>query len=393
MRIAMVCPYSWDVPGGAQQHVRDLSRALASRGCSVSVIAPGRVSDAEDDFVVLAGRAWPVHYNGSVARVQPGLVAARRVRSWLRSGDFDVVHVHEPVAPSLSLLATAMTDRPVVATFHAASERSRALSAFRPALAPVLRKVRVAIAVSGSAAASMANAIGPQSALRPLRRPVLSPNGINVSSYRPAPAEAGPEPQHVLGFLGRTGDPRKGLPVLVEAFNRIAERRADVALLVVGPADEHLVRRLVDPRFAGRVEITGVLAEPDKVRALHRMTLLCAPNLGGESFGMVLAEGLAAGVPVLASDIDPFRELLDGGSSGVLFEAGNWRRLADEADALLDDPSRRRELSQRGRDTVARYDWAVLVPQVLAAYGQAIRADCGLTRRWAPASCSPGTPP
>ena len=387
LRVGMVSPYSWDVPGGAQQHVRDLSRALVDRGCSVSVITPGRAAP-DDDFVVPTGRALPVRYNGAVARVQFGPVAARRVRSWLRTGNFDVVHVHEPAAPSLSLLATAMTDRPVVATFHAAYERSRALGLFRPMLAPVLRKVQVAIAVSGGAAHAAAR----QSRLQPL----LIPNGIRVSAY--GPASTGTDgTRHVLGFVGRSGEPRKGLPVLAKAFDRIAARRADVDLLVVGPSDTAAVTRLVDREFAGRVEVTGPLSEADKVRALHRMTVLCAPNTGGESFGMVLAEGLAAGVPVLASDIEPFRELLDGGRAGVLFEPGGWRRLADEADALLDDGARRRELSGRGRTAAARYDWDVLVPQVMDAYraaiAQAVAAAPRVMPRRAPRRWRPGTRP
>jgi phosphatidylinositol alpha-mannosyltransferase len=276
----------------------------------------------------------------------------------------------------------------VVATFHAAFERSRALSTLRPVLAPVLRKVGVAIVVSSGAADSMSMAMSSRSA----QRQVLIPNGITVSAYGPPPGVSA-DPRHVLGFLGRTADARKGLPVLVEAFNRIAERRPDVDLLVVGPADEHAVRRLVDPRFAGRVEVTGVLAEADKVRALHRMTVLCAPNLRGESFGMVLAEGLAAGVPVLASDIEPFRELLDGGRAGVLFEPGGWRGLADEAEALLDDPARRGELSRRGRVAAARYDWDVLVPHVMAAYNRAIDAAPPVMPRRAPGCWTPGTRP
>src|SRR5579862_9049725 len=147
MRIGLVCPYDWEVPGGVREHISGLAEALIELGHSVSVIAP-----ADDDaelpyYVVRGGRAVPVPYNGSVARLAFGFLSAGRVRRWLKDGDFDVLHVHEPAAPSLSLLACWVADGPIVATVHTANPRSRVMHASGPALRTALEKVNGWIAV------------------------------------------------------------------------------------------------------------------------------------------------------------------------------------------------------------------------------------------------------
>lgn len=358
----MVSPYSWDVPGGVQQHVRDLTRALIGLGHEVAVLSPGRDREQPPDFVTTTGRALPVRYNGSVARVAFGPLATQRVRRWLDDGDFDVVHVHEPAAPSLSLLATALTDRPVVATYHAQYERSRALSVALPVLAPTLRKVRVAVAVSPGAASTMRR----QSVLRPR----IVPNGVALRDFS-APDRPAADRGATLGFVGRSGDRRKGFAVLLDAFAELADRRADVRLLVVGPRPRGPLLQRLPPVHRDRVEVTGTLPYRDKVRALRRMDLLVAPNLGGESFGLVLAEAMAAGVPVLASDLPAFRAVLAGGAAGALVEPGDATALAVEAAALLSDSTRREGLVRAGLGAVAAYDWATLTPLVVAAYERA----------------------
>lgn len=361
----MVSPYSWDVPGGVQQHVRDLTRELIGLGHEVSVLSPGQPASGDRErppsFVTTTGRAVPVRYNGSVARVAFGPVASLRVRRWLEAGDFDVVHVHEPAAPSLSLLATALTDRPVVATYHAQYERSRALSVALPVLAPTLRKVRVAVAVSAGAASTMRQ----QSALRPR----IVPNGVTLRDFRGPRARDGGGP--TLGFVGRGVDRRKGFAVLLDAFGRLAERRPDVRLLVVGPPPRRRVLDRLPARYRARVEVTGPVGHRDKTRALRRMDLLVAPNLGGESFGLVLAEAMAARVPVLASDLPAFRAVLGEGAAGALVPPGDPVALAAEAEALLADPVRRLALVRAAAAAVAAYDWTVLTPRVVAAYERA----------------------
>ena len=160
MRIGLVCPYDWEVPGGVREHISGLAEALIEAGHEVSVIAP-----ADDDadlpyYVVPAGRAVPVPYNGSVARLAFGFLSAGRVRRWLKEGDFEVLHVHEPAAPSLSLLACWVADGPIVATLHAAMPRSRALHVAQPILASALEKISGRIAVAEAARATLVEHLG-----------------------------------------------------------------------------------------------------------------------------------------------------------------------------------------------------------------------------------------
>ena len=214
MRIGIVCPYTWNVPGGVQQHVKDLAEALIDLGHHVSVI-----SAADDDvplpgYVVPAGRAVPVPYNGSVARLSFGFVSASRVRRWVRDGDFDVLHVHEPTAPSLSLLACWVATGPIVATFHTANPRSRAMHAAEPMLQSALEKISARIAVSEAARRTLVEHLGGDA--------VLIPNGVAVRRFAKAdPLPGWPGPGGALGFLGRFDEPRKGLPVLLRAFGEI----------------------------------------------------------------------------------------------------------------------------------------------------------------------------
>ncbi|HYK67189.1 MAG TPA: glycosyltransferase family 4 protein, partial [Streptosporangiaceae bacterium] len=172
MRIGMVCPYTWEVPGGVREHVSGLAEALLELGHQVSVIAPADDDAVLPPYVVPAGRAVPVPYNGSVARLSFGFLSASRVRRWLKDGDFDVLHVHEPAAPSLSLLACWVADGPIVATMHAAMPRSRVLHAAGPILASALEKISGRIAVAEAARSTLVEHMGGDA--------VLIPNGVNV---------------------------------------------------------------------------------------------------------------------------------------------------------------------------------------------------------------------
>src|SRR3954452_24484951 len=212
MRIGIVCPYSFDVPGGVQFHVRDLAEHLIGQGHSVSVLAP-----ADDDtplpwYVEAAGRAVPVKYNGSVARLAFGPVSRTRVRRWLAEGDFDVLHIHEPVSPSLSMLALWAATGPIVATFHTANLRSRVMQAAYPVLRPSLEKIAARIAVSEDARRTVVEHIGGDA--------VVIPNGVYVDRFESAPVRPqwrGAAPRANAAVLGRLDEPRKGLPVLAAA--------------------------------------------------------------------------------------------------------------------------------------------------------------------------------
>ena len=363
MRIGLVCPYSFNTPGGVQNHVRDLAETLIGLGHTVSVLAPADEDDPLPDYVTSAGRAVPVRYNGSVARLSFGPISAARVRRWLSAGEFDVLHVHEPISPSLSMLAVLYSRGPVVATFHTAMTRSRAISAAQGLLQLVLEKITARIAVSDLARRVQVEHLDSGG--------WEIPNGVAVSRYAEAvPLPGWPGPGGAVGFLGRFTEPRKGLPILLDAFGRVAAARPGLRLLIAGPGDP---AELPEPVPAG-VTFLGKVSEPDKARMLRSVDVYVAPNTGGESFGMILTEAMAAGTPVLASDLDAFRRVLDGGRAGALFPVGDAAALTTALGDLLDNPERRSGLSARARQVVSAFDWPVVAERVLEVYATAIEA-------------------
>jgi phosphatidylinositol alpha-mannosyltransferase len=343
-----------------QAHVRDLAVELMRQGHSVSVLAPADEDDEIPPYVISTGRAVPVPYNGSVARLAFGPRTASRVRKWIREGGFDVLHVHEPASPSLSLLATWAALGPIVATFHM-SGRSRAMSAFYGMLQTALEKISARIAVSEYARTTLVNHLGGDA--------VLIPNGVDVRRFTTGERFPGwPGSGEVLGFLGRMDEPRKGLPVLLDAFVELAPRRRGLRLLLAGPGDAEDVYDEIPKALRDRVTCLGMVSEEDKVRMLRSVDIYVAPNTGGESFGIVLLEAMAAGTPVLASDLEAFARVLDHGRAGVLFPSEDSSALAKAADELLDNPLMRSELVEAGTTVVRRYDWATVARQVEAVY-------------------------
>jgi phosphatidylinositol alpha-mannosyltransferase len=365
MKIGIVCPYDWDIPGGVQYHVRDLAETLISLGYAVSVLAPGEEgSPGLPNYVVAAGKAVPIPYNGSVARLQFGLVSAARVRRWLRDGDFDVVHVHEPAPPSLSLLTCMIYDGPLVATFHAAAARSRVLAMFDTMLQPFLEKLTGRIAVSPAARKLIVEHLGADA--------VVIPNGVAIAHFAHATPFLGyPRAGGTVGFIGRYDEPRKGMDVLVAALDQMVPDRPDLQLLVGGRGDAEEFRSRLPRSLGDRVVLLGQVSELDKARLLRSVDVYCAPNTGGESFGVILLEAMAAGTPIVGSDLDAFRRVVDdgaGGGAGVLFETGSPRALAHALGTVLDDPALRAELSQLESVVVRPYDWPKVARQILLVY-------------------------
>jgi phosphatidylinositol alpha-mannosyltransferase len=361
VRVGLVCPYSWDVPGGVQEHIRDLAETLMDLGHQVSVITPADDDTVLPAYAVSAGRAVPVPYNGSVGRVAFGFLSASRVRRWLKEGQFDVLHVHEPAAPSLSLLAAWSATGPIVATVHIANPRSRLLHAATPILEYVGEKISARIAVSEAARTTLVEHLGGDA--------VLIPNGVNVRRYEKAdPLPGWPGPGGALGFLGRMDEARKGLAVLLAAFGILGPQRPGLRLLIAGPGDAEEAMEKVPPALHDRVVLLGQVSEEDKVRVYHSVDVFCAPNTGGESFGIVLAEAMAAGAPIVASDLDAFRMVLRGGEAGELFATGDPDALAQAAARLLDDPARRAELSAAARRAVRAFDWPAVAREVVQVY-------------------------
>ncbi len=373
MRVGLVCPYSFDVPGGVQSHVHDLAETLIGMGHEVSVLAPADDDAPLPSFVVPAGRAVPVRYNGSVARLSFGPISAARVRRWLENGEFDVLHVHEPITPSLALLAVLSARGPVVATFHTAMARSRALAAAQNVLQLVLERITGRIAVSELARQVQVEHLGSDA--------VEIPNGVSVARFAAAtPLPGWPGEGGAIGFLGRFTEPRKGFAVLAEAFAVLAGQRPGLRLLVAGPGDPAAVLDPVPKPIRERIVFLGKVSEEDKARMLRSVDVYVAPNTGGESFGMILTEAMAAGTPVVASDLEAFRRVLDGGTAGSMFPTGDAGALAAALGELLDSPQRRAALAARANQVVAGYDWPIVAARVLEVYATAIEATEGIVR-------------
>ena len=362
MRIGIACPYSWDVPGGVQAHVRDLADHLIALGHEVSVLTPVDDPDEADlpPYVVPAGRAVPVPYNGSVARLVFGPLSLARARRWVREGEFDVLHVHEPTVPSVSMLACFAASGPMVATFHTATARSRALQVFGTALQPVLEKVTGRIAVSPAARRVVVEHLGGDA--------VLVPNGVDVARFDGAQPLPGRPDGPTVVFLGRLDEGRKGLAVLLEALPELVRLVPDVRLLVAGPGDADDVRTAVPRSLRDRVELLGRVSDEDKPRVFASGHVYCAPNTHGESFGIVLVEAMATGTPVVASDLEAFRRVLLHGRAGVLVPVRDPGALAQALADLLHDEPRRAELAAAARAAVDAYDWPTVTAQVVAVY-------------------------
>lgn len=370
MRIGLVCPYSFDIPGGVQAHVQDLARTLIGLGHHVSVLAPGDDSEATEypDFFVPSGRSVPIRYNGSVARLSFGPMSYTRVRRWIRNGRFDVLHVHEPVAPSLSMLALMVADGPIVATFHTSNARSRMLAAFQGVLQPFLEKITGRIAVSELARQVQVEHLGGDA--------VIIPNGVDVSFFAGAsPLPDYPRTGGTIGFIGRYDEPRKGMEVLVAAMRELVPQRPDLQLLIAGGGDQKELVEACGPTVAPALKFLGRVSDEDKASMLRSVDVYCAPNTGGESFGIILTEAMSAGAPVVASDLEAFRRVLDGGIAGVLSPVGDGPALARALGGVLDDPGRRAVLAAQGRRVVAAYDWPVVAATVVKVYETVIAAD------------------
>jgi phosphatidylinositol alpha-mannosyltransferase len=201
------------------------------------------------------------------------------------------------------------------------------------------------------------------------------PNGVAVRRYASAePLPGWPGPGGAIGFLGRFTEDRKGFPVLADAFARLAADRPELRLLIAGPGDEADLDDAVPAALRPRVTFLGKVSEADKARMLRSVDVYVAPNTRGESFGMILTEAMSAGTPVVASDLDAFRRVLDGGRAGVLFPTGDAAALAGAIGGLLDDPAARESYAAAAREVVVAYDWPVVAERVLEVYATAIDA-------------------
>ena len=376
MRIGLVSPYSWSYQGGVNRHVEALAEEFLGRGHDVRVLAPvdppGRLSRALHrapaerlqlpDYVVPLGRTMGFGANGSVSNLAPfpagGVVAPRRL---VRSGEFDVIHVHEPVVPLVGWNATLGAHDPVVGTFHTYSTKpvpnyiANGLGARR-----VFNRLAARIAVSEAAAWTGRRWYGGEY--------TIVPNGVDVDAAPDVPKPAGSELR--ILFVGRSEE-RKGLPILLTAFNALVEH-VPCRLTVIGADREEVLRYIADPELLESVDIRGRVSREDLWTELHRADLLCAPSLSGESFGMVLTEAFAAGTPVIASAIAGYSDVVSDGVDGLLVPPGDPQRLAEELQRVHYERERLQAMGEAAKRSAQRYAWPRVADQVTAVYERAI---------------------
>ena len=354
----LACPYAWDDAGGVQVHVRELSQRLIERGHQVQVLTPAR-AEVSQQWVRAVGKPIDLPYNASNAPIDPRPWSRGRVRDEIRRFRPDVVHAHEPLTPSTSMWATLEAGRtPVVATFHSAAARSRLFDIAAPVLRRVARRLSARIAVSEAAATFAWTRIGGQFE--------IVPNGVDIDRFETStPAELGPGSK--ILFVGRL-DERKGFPTAVAAFARLAPTRADLRLIVVGDGPDRRVGAALPPAERERVVHVGEVPNEGVPAYYRACDVYLGPAVGGESFGMVLVEAMAAGLPVVASDIPGYREVLRDGVEGLLVRPRDPAALAEAAERILADPALASRLVAGGRARALTYDWGVVVPQIEDIY-------------------------
>ena len=363
LAIGIVCPYGWDTPGGVQNHVRDLAEFFINAGHRVSVLAPAIDDSHLPPYVVNAGKPISIPYNGAVARVLFGPIAFARVRQWIQNGEFDVLHLHEPAIPSISLLACWAAEGPMVGTFHAAAKHQKVIYAIGPILEPAIEKLSARIAVSEAARLTLTDHLDTDA--------VVIPNGIYAKRY----ANGVPRDKwsgNTIGFIGRFEEPRKGLQVLLDALPIVARFAPDVKVFVAGPGDSSEIEKSINPELRHRFEFLGKISEDEKADFMSSLAIYVAPNTGGESFGIILAEALAGGACVVASDIPAFVSLLGGGEYGALFTSEDSMDLANTIIDLLRDEPKRKELARKGKDRAQIFDWDVVAQEIFSIYEMAM---------------------
>ncbi len=375
MRIALVSPYSWTYPGGVTRHIEALAECLQAAGHGVRVLAPydppGRLarvahrgarpqSISPPDYLIPLGRTVGIRANGAVSNVAltPGVAVA--LHGELRTGGYDVVHVHEPIAPAIGWVATDWTPLPLVGTFHTYNEHwfshgvATCLGARR-----LLNRLHVRIAVSEAAAWTGRRFFGGHYR--------VIPNGVRFDADRAAELAARPPGDRFrIVFVGQPVA-RKGLPVLLRAFEAVRQQ-IPAELTVIGPDRVDVSSLLLDDRG---VRVLGKVDDDRKRAELERADVLCAPSLGGESFGMVITEAFAAASPVIASDIPGYRDVVRPGVDGILVPPGDARALAEALYDLAQQPARRAEMAQAATRGVARFAWRHVAGEVLDAYRDA----------------------
>jgi phosphatidyl-myo-inositol alpha-mannosyltransferase len=365
VKILLVCPYDWEAPGGVQVHVRQLAAELRTRGHRTTILAPGS-RPSEDAGVRIVGRPVRVPYRGTVAPISFSPGAWRRIRSAMRSFDPDLIHAHEPLTPSTSMLAVLAAEAPVVATFHASLDRSRLMELAGPALRQVSGRIDAAVAVSDTAASFVR---------RVVRVPLeIVPNGVDVRAFSDPgrPVEGLPAGPKIL-WVNRL-DPQKGFELMLRAFEQIASEVGEVHLLVAGDGRDRVLLRSLPGDIRSRILRLGTVAHEALPRYHAAADVFVSPATGQESFGIVLVEAMAAGVPVVASDIEGYREVVRDGVDGLLVPPNDPNALAAAIRRVLSEPELAAALKAAGRSRAQAFSWQAVAPRLEAVYDRVLSA-------------------
>jgi phosphatidyl-myo-inositol alpha-mannosyltransferase len=362
VRIALVCPYAWEAAGGVQVHVRQLALRLRERGHDVRVLTAGAVTPGEP-WVRAVGRPVRVPYRGTVAPIAP--LAYRRTSAALARLAPDVVHVHEPLVPSVSMYATLASAAPVVATVHAYLDRSRAMELAAPVLRRVWARVAEGVAVSETAARFLRRAL-------PDADVEIVPNGVDVRMW------AEPESARDDLLVGRRIawahrlDPQKGFPVAVAAFARVLAEVPDAVLIVAGDGRDREALSLITSAALERVALLGAVPN-DRLPEIHAACeVFVSAATGQESFGIALVEAMAAGLPVVATDIPGYREVVTHGVHGLLVPTRDPEALAAALVRVLTEPGLAERLGEAGRARAREFDWPNVVERLEELYRRAV---------------------
>ena len=372
----MVSPYDFTWPGGVTAHVTQLARELGRSGHEVQVLAPhssSRESSDADRFVPL-GRSVPLPSGGSIARVCLSWWLYPKVRELLRREKFDIVHLHEPMAPILPLCVLEFSHSVNIGTFHASYSHQHLYTLTHPIIKRWHRRLHGGIAVSAAAHRYVNNAF-------PADYKII-PNGIDVDHFAGNPD---PWPQFCDGktnilFVGRL-EKRKGLKYLLDAYSRLKWDRPDIRLIVVGPG--HPDRdsfRIIGARGLDDVVFAGKVSYDDLARYYASADIFCSPATGAESFGIVLVEAMAAGKPVVVSEIEGYKGIVTHGHQGLLFPRQDPEALASALALLVDNPDLARSMGAKGRQSVEEYRWSVVASQVESYYQDCLGAANGFAR-------------
>jgi phosphatidylinositol alpha-mannosyltransferase len=365
VRLALVCPYAWEAAGGVQVHVRQLASRLLERGHEVVVLAP-TTAPASEPRLRSVGRPMRVPYRGTVAPIAP--FSYRRTRSALEVFGPDLVHVHEPFTPSASMFATLAARAPVVATFHAYLDRSRAMELAAPVLRKVWARITLGIAVSEAAASFLRRAL-PDASLE------IVPNGVDVRAFaEPGTVADGLQEGRRIVWVNRL-DPQKGFPIAVAAFSKVLADVPDAVLVVLGDGRDREALGLLTGSARSRIDMCGSVPN-DRIPGYHAACeAFVSAAVGQESFGIALVEAMAAGLPVVATDIPGYREVVTDGVEGLLVPPRDPEALAAGLVRVLQEPGLGRRLGEAGRARARSFDWPIVVDRLEELYARASASD------------------